>query len=158
MKKNILFVCTGNSCRSVMAEGLFKHLLGDRAGDFSVGSAGVSAMDGFHASPDTVEVMRENGVDVSDHQSRRLNAAMVRTADRIFVMEQGHKEAILRTWPEAREKTHLLTEYSTEKGVDRDIPDPMTHPGSYENVFRLIRDGVNGIAATMGLLKGDRST
>ena len=111
MKKNILFVCTGNSCRSVMAEGLFKKLIEDRK-DFHVGSAGVGAADGYGASDETLRVMKKHGIDMSDHKSRGITAAMVRTADKIFVMENMHRDAILEEWPEAAEKTHLLTEYS----------------------------------------------
>ena len=157
MKKNVLFVCTGNSCRSVMAEGYFKHLVGDQADDFLVGSAGVGTMDGYPASPETQRVMREQGIDVSGHRSRKISAAMVRTADKIFVMEVMHKEAILEQWPEAGEKVHLLTEYSTDqfqRSLEIDIPDPIRMPNNfYNNVFRVIRDCVVQIAEEMGVKK-----
>ena len=157
MKKNILFVCTGNSCRSVMAEGYFKHLVAEQAGDFLVGSAGVGAMDGYPASPETLRVLREQGIDMSEHQSRKITSAMVRTADKIFVMEVMHKEAILQHWPEAGEKVHLLTEYSTDefqRSLEIDIPDPIRMPNNfYNNVFRVIRDCVMQIAEEMGIKK-----
>ena len=154
MKKNILFVCMGNSCRSVMAEGLFKKLIGERADEFSVGSAGLGALDGFHASDETVRVMKEQGIDVSDHQSRRLTGAMVRTADRVFVMETMHRDAIIQNWPEAVEKVHLLTEYSRKKvrGHEIDIPDPIRMPQNfYENVFKIIRECIGHIAEEFGI-------
>lgn len=157
MKKNILFVCTGNSCRSVMAEGLFKKIVEDRSDEFQVGSAGVGAIDGYPASTETLKVMREHGIDMSGHQSRHLTAAMVRLADKIFVMEQMHKEAVLRQWPEAREKVHLLTEYSgdsRQRSMEIDIPDPIRMPDNfYKNVFQVIRDCVKRIAAEMGVQK-----
>ena len=157
MKKNVLFVCTGNSCRSVMAEGYFKHLVEDQTDDFLVGSAGVGAMDGYPASPETLRVMREQGIDMSEHQSRRITPAMVRTADKIFVMEVMHKEAIVRNWPEAEEKTHLLTEYSTDqfqRSLEIDIPDPIHMPNNfYNSVFQVIRDCVMRIAEEMGVKK-----
>ena len=149
MKKNILFVCTGNSCRSVMAEGFFKHLTASRAEQFLVGSAGISAMDGYPASQETVQVMNEHGIDVSAHQGRRLTGAMVRMADRIFVMETLHKAAILNTWPEAGEKVHLLTEYAKDQklrlqGID--IPDPIRMPDDfYKNVSRVIESCVKRV-------------
>ena len=114
-QKNILFVCTGNSCRSVMAEGLFRRFTATGAQRFQVASAGLNALDGYPATAETVKVMKEAGVDVSAHLSRRLTPAMVRLADKIFVMENAHKEAILRSWPEAGEKVHLLTEYASDE-------------------------------------------
>ena len=157
MKKNILFVCTGNSCRSVMAEGLFRELVSGQAERFHVGSAGVSALDGYPASQETVKVMKEEHIDVSEHRSRHLTAAMVRMADKIFVMENVHKEAILQSWPEAVEKVHLLTEYSRDrkhKMNEIDIPDPIRMPDHfYKNVFRVIRDCVAHIAEDMGIQK-----
>jgi protein-tyrosine-phosphatase len=157
MKKNILFVCTGNSCRSVMAEGLFKKLVEGQEDQFQVGSAGVAAPDGYPASSETVKVMQEHGVDVSAHLSRHLTSAMVRVADKIFVMEQMHKESVLRQWPEAGEKVHLLTEYAADakqRSMEIDIPDPIRMPDNfYKNVFRVIRDCVKRIAEDMGVPK-----
>ncbi len=157
MKKNILFVCTGNSCRSVMAEGYFNRSVEEQANKFLIGSAGVGAMDGYPASEETIRVMREHDIDVSGHRSRRLTAAMVRAADKIFVMEAMHREAILHAWPEAAEKVHLLTEYSPDdfkKSFDIDIPDPIRMSDNfYDNVFQVIRECVTRIAEEMGVKK-----
>ncbi len=157
MKKNILFVCTGNSCRSVMAEGLFKQAVSDHANGFLVGSAGVSAMDGYPASVETIHVMKEHGIDMSNHRSRRVTAAMVRAADRILVMELMHKLMILEDWPEAAEKVHLLTEYAGNakaRGLEIEIPDPIRMSGSfYKNVFQLIRECVTRLAEEFGIEK-----
>jgi len=136
-----------------MAEGLFRHLTAKKAHSFLIGSAGVSALDGYPASQETIRVMKEEGIDVSSHQSRRLTAAMVRTADKIFVMETMHKEIILNSWPEAAEKVHLLTEYSPEgkqRDIEIDIPDPIRFSGTfYNNVFHVIRDCVKQIIQKM---------
>ena len=160
MKKSVLFVCTGNSCRSVMAEGLFRHMVAEKSADFRIGSAGVSAMDGYPASTETVRVMRQNGVDISQHRSRRLTTTMVRSADKIFVMEVMHKIAILQNWPEAKEKVHLLTEYSKNmkgKGLEIEIPDPIRMSESfYENVFQVIRECVSGVADEFGVSQEKR--
>ena len=159
MKKNVLFVCTGNSCRSVMAEGLFKKLVEDAglAKDFIVGSAGVAAFDGSDASPETLQVLRTQGIDMSAHRSRHLTAAMVRLADKIFVMENMHRHAILQDWPEAAEKTHLLTEFSKRaknRGHEIDIPDPIRMSKDfYKNVFLVISECVEHIGEEFGVKK-----
>ena len=151
--KNILFVCTGNSCRSVMAEGLFKKFVEGRSGKFSVSSAGISAVDGFPATEETVRVMREAGADVSNHQSRRLTLEMIKSADKIFVMERFHKDWVLRLAPEADDKVMLLTEYS-KKGdgfaAEIDIPDPIRMSDHfYQNIMSIIRDCVKKIAESL---------
>jgi protein-tyrosine-phosphatase len=157
VKKNILFVCTGNSCRSVMAEGIFKQAVSDRADEFIVGSAGVRAMDGFPASAETIRVMKEHGIDVSHHKSRRLTPAMVRAADKILVMEVLHKLEILQSWPEAGEKVHLLTDYAgnaKSRGLEIEIPDPIQMSESfYKNVFQEIRECVLVLAEKFGVKK-----
>ena len=147
--KNILFVCTGNSCRSVMAEGLFKHMTAGRKGEFLVSSAGVGAMDGFPASDETIRVMKDEGIDVSGHQSRKLTLAMAKSADKTYVMEKMHREMVLRLCPESAGKVFLLTEVvSHGNGVaaDTDIPDPIQMSGMfYKNVLFIIRDCIGKI-------------
>ena len=151
--KNILFVCTGNSCRSVMAEGLFKKMVAQRANEFTVSSAGISAMDGFGPSPETIEVMEAEGVDVAAHRSQRLRSEMVRLADKIFVMEKMHKDWILRFAPEAKSKIFLLTEFHASdysEAGDADIPDPIRMSDSfYRNVLAVIRDCVTKIVESI---------
>ena len=151
--KKILFVCTGNSCRSVMAEGLFKHLTADRAAEFSVSSAGTGAVDGYPASEQTIRVMKEEGVDVTEHQSQRLTFEMVRSSDRIYVMETAHKEFVLRLCPEAAGKVFLLTEFSSHENgsaAEIDIPDPIQMSDSfYKNVLFIIRDCIGKIVVSL---------
>ena len=91
--KTILFVCTGNICRSPMAEGLFRHAVKGR-GDFEVFSAGVGAIDGLPPSEHAVRAVRELGIDISRQRSRMLTADLVRRADYIFGMTHSHVDAI----------------------------------------------------------------
>ena len=149
--KNILFVCTGNSCRSVIAEGLLRYMTKGSEHEFSVGSAGVSALDGYQATQSTVRAMQEAGIDVLGHRSRRLTQEMVNAADKIFVMENMHKMMVLDAAPGACGKVHLLKEFASEKGAaDMDIPDPIRMSDAfYRKVLLEIRDCVVNIIQSL---------
>ena len=153
MKKNILFVCTGNSCRSVMAEWLFKRRIAAREKEFTVGSAGVAAFDGYPSTLETIRAMRDEGIDMSSHQSRRLTRELVEQADKIYVMEKLHREMIVSFWPQSSGKVHLLTEFSPvqeEKERSLDVPDPIrTTDGFYREVLKMIDGCVQNIAQTL---------
>src|SRR5438094_78580 len=145
--KTILFVCTGNVCRSPMAEGLFRHAVKGR-GDFRVLSAGVGAIEGQPPRPYAVQVLRELGIDISQQRSRMLTAEVVNQADYIFGMTHGHVDAINLLYPHAAEKTFLLREFDETLDVfEKDISDPIG--GSYE-VYLDCRDQIEqGIASML---------
>ena len=146
---NVLFVCTGNSCRSVMAEGLFRRAVARRAKDFVIGSAGVAAIDGYPPMPETVRAMNEIGIDVSAHRSRRLTREMVDRADHIYVMEEAHRQVLLNFWPQAGRKLCLLMDFSpaADKDGGRDVPDPIQKTDDfYRQVLQMIGDCVKKIA------------
>lgn len=113
----ILFVCTGNTCRSPMAERICEKLLAEHLNcpvsdlekhGFVVLSAGLSAGFEIPASRHAVEVMRQQGLDLSDHRSQQLNETHVRFADFIFTMTRNHREAILSYWPGADTRLNVL--------------------------------------------------
>ena len=108
--KSILFVCTGNICRSPMAEGLFRHAVKGWA-DFKVGSAGIGAINGLPPSTHATRAMREIGIDISHQRSRMITAEMVAQADYIFGMTHSHVDAVTLLYPQAAEKTFLLREF-----------------------------------------------
>ena len=151
--KNILFVCTGNSCRSVMAEGLFKKYTESRKGEFMIGSAGINALDGYPSTLETIRVMQTEDIDISGHRSRRLTYEMAAMADHIYVMEEVHREIILRMMPEAKHKLELLSDYSPEHKANaghQDIPDPIRMSDSfYRNVLVVIRDCCRKLAEVL---------
>src|SRR5207248_10059936 len=113
--KSVLFVCTGNICRSPIAEGLFRRLLGNRK-DIEVVSAGVHAVRGQPPSLYAVQVCAEEGTDISGLRSQPLTATLVDQATHIFAMTGAHLETIQALFPHTAEKTFLLRE-SEEPGT-----------------------------------------
>lgn len=126
----LLFVCTGNTCRSAMAEGLCRcHLakkLKCRVDDleqmgYSIVSAGIADIQGMPASTGALAVCAGKGIDIRSHRSRVLSASLVKDSDLIFVMEQAHREAVLGLHPQAVDRCMLLD-------PDREILDPIGQP------------------------------
>ena len=137
--RNVLFVCTGNICRSPMAQGLFAHLIRGRR-DIEVTSAGIGAAGGQFPSPYAVEVMAELGIDIRQIRSKPLMADMVRRADFIFVMTYGHLDSMLLLFPSAAEKTFLLREFDTDLPVmEREVSDPI---GQSRLIYSECRDQI----------------
>jgi tRNA threonylcarbamoyl adenosine modification protein (Sua5/YciO/YrdC/YwlC family) len=142
----VLFVCTGNTCRSPMAEGLFRHLLAARLkskpGELEergaiVMSAGIAAMLGGRAAAEAIKVLAPMGIDLTAHESQPLTDQLVRHADVILAMTRSHRQAILAEWPSAAERVKLLS----HDGID--VPDPVGGPTElYERCLGQMRPDV----------------
>jgi glycine hydroxymethyltransferase len=146
--KSVLFVCTGNICRSPIAEGLFRRLIGNR-NDIEVSSAGVHAVRGQPPSLYAVQVSEEEGVDISGLRSQPLTAALVDQATHIFAMTGAHLETIHLLFPNGAEKSYLLREFE-ESGstVWRDVPDPIGLGREvYEDCARTIKNALPSVLA-----------
>ena len=146
--KNVLFVCTGNICRSPIAEGLFRRLVGNKK-DIKVASAGVHAVRGQPPSLYAVEVCAEEGTNISDLRSQPLTGALVDQATHIFAMTGAHVETIQTLFPQSAEKTFLIREFE-EPGttVWRDVPDPIGLGREvYEQCARIIKNTLPSVLA-----------
>ncbi len=149
--KTFLFICTGNICRSPMAEALFRHATPGRT-DYRAISAGLGAVDGQPPSVYSVQAMKEIGVDISKQRSRMLTAEMVKQADYILGMTHSHVDTVMLLYPQAAEKTFLLREFDdTLDPYEKDISDPIG--GSYE-VYLNCRDQIEqGMASLLRFIE-----
>ena len=145
--KNILFVCTGNSCRSVMAEGFLKKKLKEKNRiDVEVYSAGIMMLSGSGATDMTKQVLANEGIDVSNHHSQKITKEMLKKSDIILVMEHLHEERILEIAPELKNRVFLLKEFAKIKGNSLNIEDPIGMPVEfYERTFSVIKEAVEKI-------------
>lgn len=134
LKRSILFVCTGNTCRSPMAEGIARGLLSasQAEGTVSVSSAGVGAFDGAGFSPEIASAVGKLGFAPPSGQSRALTPAMVSQADEVYVMTRSHRSAVLMMDPSAGGKVRLVDPDG------RDVADPI---GSTQEIYdQVARD------------------
>ena len=133
---HILFVCTGNTCRSPMAEAAARQLVADAGGGVTVSSAGVSAADGYAASPEAVAEIGDAGGGLADHRSHALTAQAVADADVVYTLTADHLDLLLSRFPDAAGKARRLD-------PDADVADPIGGSAEdYRHAAAQIRDAV----------------
>ncbi len=118
--KHILFVCTGNTCRSPLAEGMFRQLAKARGYAVEIRSAGVHAVDGQPISQHSSTILEQKGI-TETLTSSALNESVMAWADLILTMTMNHKAAIIQQYPEAVEKVYTLKEYVGTDANHQDV-------------------------------------
>ena len=116
-----MMVCTGNLCRSPMAEGLLRHASRARGCDIEVSSVGTWAHFGHPAMPEAIATMAERGIEIGEHRSRPVELAELRAADVVVAMTSVHRKELLELAPEIEGKLVLLKEL-TEMALEGELP------------------------------------
>jgi len=148
---NIVFVCTGNICRSPMAEGYLRHKWQEMGrGDLNVSSMGIHGLDDSPATEYSQAVCKEHGVDISSHRSRSLVGDELQNADLIFCMEAAQKKFVQTFFPWHRDKVFLLAAWPEKETRKSFITDPMG--ASYEDYQRIFATIRSHIERTLPLL------
>lgn len=149
-KKIVLFICTGNSCRSVMAQGLLEKKLKELGrDDVEVLSAGTMLFGGLGATSEVKDLLAAEGVDVSKHVSQKVTKDMLNKSDIILVMEKFHEDRILQLDPQVKNRLFLLKEFARTSADDNnlDISDPIGKSGEfYAQTFATIKQAIERIS------------
>ncbi len=153
--KHVLFVCTGNICRSPMAEGLMRAM---SKGSIEASSAGIGAGFGDPASIHAVRILRRDGIDISKHRSQPVSMPLIVHADAIFAMTQGHLNTLQLLYPEASHKMYLLRD-ETFGNKRADVRDPIGgNIRIYEGCKQEIQEALKHIIRTIQKKSSTMST
>ena len=162
----LVFVCTGNICRSPMAEGIMKDIVLDEVDQLHrvipilISSAGTHAVTGSPASRYAVEVSKEHGISLNFHRSKPITEPIVRNADLILTMEKNHTDFIKRNWPFCTTVFELknFAREGSGRPLNSDIPDPIGMDiDVYVDVFDELHTEITRIANLVFSMAGKKS-
>ena len=150
MTRRVLFVCTGNICRSPLAEVLLRHVAQERGLDVAVSSAGTGAWNDAPASEGAYLVALERGLDLSTHRARLLTRELVGEADLILTMSRHHRARVDELGGGGR--VHVLGEYAGRAPADAEVQDPFAgnielYRQTYDELKELIAAAADRLAA-----------
>ena len=139
----IMFICTGNICRSAMAEGMMKKLAKDNNLDLDICSCGIYAEDGEYATYNAIEAAKYYDVNIEKHRATNIRRSRIKEMDIILCATESHKQSVLHMYPELKEKVFTMKEYAKldNNGQDMDIKDPWGYAMNvYQNCARKIEE------------------
>lgn len=122
--KKIMFICTGNICRSAMAHGLMDKFVKEQNKDIEVYSCGIFAEDGDAPTYNAIEAIKEYGVDLRKHKATNIRNSRIKEMDIILCATTSHKNNVINMYPDLKEKIFTIKEYADFDKNDLDIPDP----------------------------------
>lgn len=138
--KKIMFICTGNICRSAMAEWLMKKLVKDNNKEAKVYSSGIFAEDGDMPTYNAIQAIKEYGVDLREHRATNIRSSKIEDMDIILCATNSHKNNVINMYPNLKDKIYTIKEYAGFNESDLDIQDPF---GYDIETYRFCANSIN---------------
>lgn len=133
----VLFICTGNTCRSPMAEGILKKIAREKGLDIEAASSGIFADRGSSAALNAIDSLADIGIDIRKHASQGVTEDIIDKSDLILTMTASHKDILVSNYPDKKYKIFMLNEYAF--GKEKDIQDPF---GGNKAIYDMARDEI----------------